>query len=102
MALMDPNPVSMPAGESDQPLHRMRAGESGTVRCCLMSPADRELLAAMGLADQCKLRVCRAGSTCIVQVACTRLGLSAEIAQRIFVRVEGKPLASTLAAPATA
>ena len=44
-----------------------------------------ELLNAMGLTDRCRLRVGRAGKTCIVQVASTRLGLSAAMARSIFV-----------------
>ncbi len=88
--------VPLPA-DDEVPLHHLRAGQCGTVRCCLMEPADRELLAAMGLADQCRLRVCKPGRTCIVQVACTRLGLSSDIARRIIVRVEGQPLVAATA-----
>jgi Fe2+ transport system protein FeoA len=47
---------------------------------------DRELLAAMGLTARCPLRVCRAGEPCIIEVASTRLGLSAAMARKVLVQ----------------
>ena len=51
----------------------------------LLGRDDRELLGAMGLTDRSTLRVCRAGEPCIVQVAASRLGLSAAMARSILV-----------------
>ncbi|MCI0365891.1 MAG: ferrous iron transport protein A [Phycisphaerales bacterium] len=50
--------------------------------CC----EDCELLNAMGLTDQCEIRVCQGGEPCIVQINATRLGLSASLARKILVR----------------
>jgi Fe2+ transport system protein FeoA len=51
-----------------------------------MSCEECELLCAMGLSCRCPLRVCRAGEPCIIQIAATRLGLSASVASRILVQ----------------
>ena len=67
------------------PLSTLQSGDRATVCCCLLGGEDRELLAAMGLADRCPLLVCRSGEPCIVQVASTRLGLCARIARRVLV-----------------
>jgi Fe2+ transport system protein FeoA len=50
-----------------------------------MSGDDQELLSAMGLTDHCRLRICRVGEPCIIQVAATRLGLSSVMAGKIMV-----------------
>jgi Fe2+ transport system protein FeoA len=67
------------------PLTQLRRGEHAEVHRRDMCCEDCELLNAMGLTDRCRLRVCRAGRTCIVQVASTRLGLSAAMAKSIHV-----------------
>ena len=67
------------------PLSTLESGARATVSRCLLSADDRELLAAMGLADRCPLRVCRAGSPCIIQVASTRLALGAKMARQVLV-----------------
>jgi hypothetical protein len=46
---------------------------------------DCALLRALGLTDQCLLRVCKAGEPCIVQVRATRIGLSKAVARGLFV-----------------
>jgi hypothetical protein len=51
-----------------------------------MSAEDCELLGAMGLTDRCRLRICRVGEPCIIQVAATRLGLSRVMAGKIMVQ----------------
>ena len=67
------------------PLTTLRSGARATLHrrdlCC----EDCELLNAMGMTDRCKLRVCRIGNPCIVQVASTRLGLSSAMARNIMV-----------------
>jgi Fe2+ transport system protein FeoA len=67
------------------PLSSLQSGLQARVEHRSMAREDCELLAAMGLTDRCMLRVCRAGEPCIIQVACTRLGLSAAIARKVLV-----------------
>jgi Fe2+ transport system protein FeoA len=67
----------------------LRGGESGRLHMAQLPCDDCALLNAMGLTDQCEVRVCRSGEPCIVQVHTTRLGLSAALARRIFVTVDG-------------
>jgi Fe2+ transport system protein FeoA len=52
---------------------------------------DCELLQAMGLTEQCEIRVCQSGEPCIVQVHATRLGLSAALARSILVSPIARP-----------
>ena len=68
------------------PLTTLPRGSRATVCRRDMTCADCELLNAMGLRDACELRVCRGGSTCIVQVERTRIGLSKSMASRVMVR----------------
>ena len=67
------------------PLSTLSRGARATVSqqrgCC----ADCELLNAMGMTDRCRVRVCRRGNPVIVQIASTRLGLSAAMARHIHV-----------------
>ena len=67
------------------PLTTLRNGCCATVHHREMSGDDCELLSAMGLTDHCRLRVCRIGEPCIIQVAATRLGLSSSMARQIMV-----------------
>ncbi len=46
---------------------------------------DCEYLNALGMTDQCKFRVCKVGTPCIVQVGGTRIGLSPDVARQIKV-----------------
>lgn len=91
------NPARLPTMPSDQPaprpvaLSQMKVGQRGRVQTAGLCCEDCELLNAMGLTDQCELRVCRAGrgsEPCIVQVNATRLGLCASLATRIMVAAE--------------
>jgi len=70
------------------PLSSVRAGQRAEICADGMRCDDCELLNAMGLRDQCRLRVCRAGEPYIVQVATARVGLAKSLAQRIMVRVD--------------
>jgi Fe2+ transport system protein FeoA len=69
------------------PLSTLREGERGRAHTAEMPCEDCDLLNAMGLTDECEVRVCRRGEPCIVQVHATRLGLSSAIARRIMVTV---------------
>jgi Fe2+ transport system protein FeoA len=50
-----------------------------------LTAPDCALLRALGLTDQCVLRICKIGEPCIVQVKATRIGLSRIVADGIFV-----------------
>ncbi|MCH7572758.1 MAG: ferrous iron transport protein A [Planctomycetes bacterium] len=68
------------------PLTTLSDGMCATVELREMCRDDCELLSAMGLTDRCRLRICRIGEPCIIQVAATRLGLSSTMASKIMVR----------------
>lgn len=68
------------------PLTTLSDGMCATVELREMCSEDCELLTAMGLTDRCRLRICRVGEPCIIQVAATRLGLSSTMASKIMVR----------------
>lgn len=79
----------MSEGKSIQiPLSQLQRGQRATVDCAGLRslPEDhRCLLSAMGLAESCQVRVCRAGSPCIIQIDQTRLGLPRSVADQILV-----------------
>lgn len=68
------------------PLSSLKRGCRAFVHERLLPGDECELLAAMGLRDRCPLRVCRGGEPCIVQVAFTRLAMSAVVASKVMVR----------------
>ncbi len=85
--------ASAPTPDSDTAVHtvplcQLRAGERARLHTTELACEDCELLRAMGMTEQCRLKVCRNGGTCIVQVNATRLGLSGAIARRIMVSIE--------------
>ena len=70
------------------PLSQLARGQRATVECSALDSLPNEhrcLLAAMGMGEQCEVRVCRPGTPCIVQIDRTRLGLPHGIADRIMV-----------------
>lgn len=75
------------------PLSTLRDGQRGRAHTSELPCDECDLLNAMGLTDQCEVRVCRRGEPCIVQVNTTRLGLAASLAQRIMIT----PLTSSAA-----
>jgi Fe2+ transport system protein FeoA len=80
-----PDPSSRPIRV---PLTQLRRGQRAIVHCDAIDglpEGDRCLLHAMGLHDECHIRVCSPGTPCIVQIDSTRLGLSADVAGRILV-----------------
>lgn len=54
-------------------LHEVRDSES------------RSPLRSLGLIDACRMRLCKIGDPCIVQVRSTRIGLSRAVARCVFV-----------------
>ena len=71
-------------------LSQMQAGDCGRIHSTAFGSDESELLRAMGICEDCNLRVCRSGSPCIVQVNATRLGLSAVMSCKIVVAVEDR------------
>ena len=70
------------------PLSQLQRGQRAIVDCSELvdlPEGDRCLLHAMGMHDECQLRVCSPGAPCIVQIDETRLGISADVARRIMV-----------------
>lgn len=84
--MISTDPASDARHEHLVPLSTLRPGSRATVCERRVACDECEVLAAMGLTDACELRVCRSGSPCIVQIASTRLGLSAAVARNILVR----------------
>lgn len=66
------------------PLTQLKRGDRAIVDLEKLGAEDSRLLAAMGLEHQAEVRVCRAGTPCIVQIEATRLGISAEVAAQII------------------
>jgi Fe2+ transport system protein FeoA len=48
---------------------------------------SRAVLRSLGLTDGARLRICRLGDPCIIQVRSTRIGLSKTVAQSVYVAV---------------
>ena len=48
---------------------------------------SRAVLRSLGLTDGARLRVCQVGDPCIIQVRSTRIGLSKQVAQSVYVAV---------------
>jgi Fe2+ transport system protein FeoA len=46
---------------------------------------SRRALRSLGLTDDCQVRLCKVSDPCIVQVGATRIGLSREVAEHLFV-----------------
>ena len=80
-------------------LTTLQAGQMATVFQTSLDPADAALLRAMGLRPAARIRVCRLGEPCIVEVmsgsdscnrpggcAC-RIGLARPLAERVMVTV---------------
>lgn len=65
------------------PLSGTAQGDTATVLTQRLEPAERDLLSAMGIHDGCQVTVRRTGSPCIVQVDSTRVGIAANVAQRL-------------------
>lgn len=66
------------------PLSQLRRGERAVVDTRDLPEAESKLLAAMGMGERCEIRVCRAGTPCIVQIQAIRVGIGREVADRII------------------
>jgi Fe2+ transport system protein FeoA len=92
-------PVNTPAPALKEgvSLLTLQAGQMATVFQTCLDPSDAALLRAMGLRPSARIRVCRLGEPCIVEVlsgsescgrpggcAC-RIGLARPLAERVMV-----------------
>ena len=67
------------------PLTSLAPGQTCTLHAAYVDRGCGELLRALGLTDRCRLRLCKVGEPCIVQVRATRIGLSRLVADAILV-----------------
>ncbi len=77
---------SFDAHRIGRPLSESPVGQRAVLHSTLLARADRELLAAMGVSEECELTVCRQGEPCIVRVGTTRVGISRALARDIWVQ----------------
>lgn len=67
------------------PLTTLKAGASARLHETRLDEQTRSLLRSLGLTDAASLRVCKCGEPYIIQVRTTRIGVSSDVASRIFV-----------------
>ena len=67
------------------PLSTLRAGAEAALHGTRLDEDTRDLLRALGLTDDSRLRVCKSGEPFIIQVRATRIGVSGAVAGRIDV-----------------
>lgn len=67
------------------PLTALAAGTHCTFHEARVDDESSRLLRALGITSACRLRLCKIGEPCIVQVRATRIGLSKKVARSIFV-----------------
>jgi Fe2+ transport system protein FeoA len=70
------------------PLTSLAAGAHARLIAADLAPGELEYLAALGLCQGCRLRVCRAGDPWIVEVRDTRIGLAESVARQLLVHRE--------------
>ena len=78
-------PAPRPAPDTPVPLTTLAAGATVTLHG-VRDTDSRALLRSLGLTDACRLRLCKVGDPCIVQVRATRIGLSRAVAGSVYVR----------------
>jgi len=67
------------------PLSELAVGAVARFHESRLDPEDYHLLQTLGLTKSTRIRLCKGGEPCIVQVRATRIGLSRSVAGRIFV-----------------
>lgn len=80
-------------GAASCALSELGIGECAVVQASALGEGDAAALKAMGLRPEARVRVCRIGEPCIVEVGAgesssCRIGLSRTIALRVMVRRE--------------
>lgn len=68
------------------PLLELAPGTTAVLRQVL-DHQSRAVLRSLGLTDGARVKICRLGDPCIIQVRSTRIGLSKVVAQSIYVAV---------------
>lgn len=66
-------------------LEQLTVGTLARFHATDLDPEACHQLRSLGLTSDCQLRLCKKGEPCIVQIRSTRIGLSHEVARRIFV-----------------
>jgi Fe2+ transport system protein FeoA len=66
------------------PLTAVAVGALATLHD-VRDPESRTLLRSLGLTNACRLRLCKVGDPCIIQVRATRIALSRAVAQALYV-----------------
>ncbi len=51
----------------------------------ILDQESRAVLRSLGLTDGSRMRICRVGDPCIIQVRSTRIGISKVVAQSVYV-----------------
>jgi Fe2+ transport system protein FeoA len=74
--------------EATRRLSELEVGDVARMVEATIDPEDQSLLQALGLTDNSRLRVCKRGEPCVVQVRATRIGISSRIARHITVITE--------------
>lgn len=74
-----PRDTPVPASLTSLPV-----GTSATLHD-IRDPESRALLRSLGLTQASRLRLCKIGDPCIVQVRATRIGMSRLVAQSVWV-----------------
>jgi len=77
--------MSTASAAAPVPLTSLAAGTVCTLHATEVDRGCGDLLRALGLTDRCRLRLCKVGEPCIVQVRTTRIGLSRLVADAIMV-----------------
>ncbi|MBM3778150.1 MAG: ferrous iron transport protein A [Acidimicrobiia bacterium] len=84
-----PVPVApLPSDRAPVPLSSIPAGTVVTLHE-IQDPESRSLLRSLGLTQSARLKLCKIGDPCIVQVRATRIGLSRAVAQAVYVVANG-------------
>ena len=73
------------------PVTSLRRGQCGIVQGTSLEDGEAAMLRAMGLRPRVRVRVCRLGEPCIVEVCCgpgvgSRIALNRPLAERVLVR----------------
>lgn len=74
-----------PEQQRPVPLASLETGVSARLHHTQLDDDTRSLLRSLGLIDASRLRVCKRGEPFIIQVRATRIGVSHDVAGRIFV-----------------
>lgn len=71
------------------PLTDLAPGTWCALQTTDLQEQDRDLLAALGLPERARFRLCKSGNPFIVQVSTTRIGLAPDVACRLMVLPDG-------------